>query len=244
MVIVVRKKKLLLSIGICFMLGLLYRLQNQPVVSTFALPTAYRIIMVDPGHGGIDPGRVGEQGLDEKDLNLQIALYLKTYLEQSGAYVRMTRTDDKGLYDESDTNKKRADLKKRTEKINQSEADIAISIHQNSFPQKKYKGAQVFYYEDSKEGKRLAEILQEELRSFLDPENHRQVKANDTYYLLKQTKIPMVIVECGFISNPEEERKLNDTLYQEKVAWGIYVGIMKYFNELDRGLVTGEPLLN
>ncbi|NLL71893.1 MAG: N-acetylmuramoyl-L-alanine amidase CwlD [Epulopiscium sp.] len=241
---VLRRHHLIISICICFILGFLYRLKTTEVVSTFALPTAYRIIAIDPGHGGIDPGRIGEQGLDEKDLNLQISLYLQQYLEQSGAHAWMTRREDKGLYEESDTNKKRADLKKRIQMINDSQADVTISIHQNSFPQKQYKGAQVFYHADSEKAKRLAELIQAELISFVDPSNHREIKSNDTYYILKQSHMPTVIVECGFISNPEEERKLNDENYQQKIAWGIYVGIMKYFYELDHGTIPTEPLLH
>lgn len=244
MVVVFRKRHLIVSFCICFLIAWIYHVQHQEMSTTFALPTAYHVVVIDPGHGGIDPGKVGEQGWDEKDINLQIALILQQYLEQSGASVWMTRTEDRGLYKENDTNKKRADLKKRVQMINDLDADIAISIHQNSFSQKQYKGAQVFYYTSSEEGKYLAELIQQELISFVDPSNNRAIKANDSYYLLKQSLRPTVIVECGFLSNPEEERKLNDEKYQQKIAWGIYMGIMKYFYEWDHGTIPTKAMLS
>lgn len=203
------------------------------VVETSSLPTEQKVIFIDAGHGGFDPGMVGTQGEHEKNINLAIAKYLQGYLENSGAFVLMTRIIDEGLYNETDSNKKRADLNKRKQMINESKADIMVSIHQNSFTQPKYKGAQVFYHESSPNGKLLAEIIQNELKEFIDPENKRVEKANESYYMLKETSMPSIIVECGFLSNPEEEIKLNDELYQQKMAWGIYMGIVKYFNQLD-----------
>lgn len=151
---------------------------------------------------------------------------LQQYLEQAGAVVFITRNTDEAL----DKGKK-GDMKGRKEIANNSNADIFISIHQNAFPQKKAKGAQVFYHKTSENGKKLAEFIQEELKKNADSENTRQAKSNTDYYVLKKSEIPAAIVECGFISNPEEEKKLNTDEYQEKLAWSIYLGIMDYFQQ-------------
>lgn len=227
-----KRPKIYVGIGMLLVLLLGYNIYSNRTVSTFALPTAKRVIVIDPGHGGFDPGRVGTHGAHEKDLNLSIALKLQAYLEQSGAYVVITRNTDEGLNEKGDPKPKRSDMRRRKELINQSEGDILISIHQNSFPESKYKGAQVFYHGHSEEGKRLAESIQKQLKEFVDPTNKREAKANTDYYVLKTTEIPAVIVECGFLSNPEEEANLNNETYQEKVAWAIYVGIVEYFKNL------------
>lgn len=232
MIIMIKRQNLLLGLLICIMLlWAAYTGTNQKHVETFALPTVQKVIVIDAGHGGRDPGRVGSTGLNEKEINLQIGAKLQAYLEQGGSYVLMTRIDDNGLYEESDPNKKRADLNQRKEIINTSQADIMISIHQNAFEQPQYKGAQVFYHNDSIEGKRLAECIQKELKNFVDPTNQRAAKANTDYYMLKTTEIPAVIVECGFLSNLEEEANLGTEEYQEKIAWAIYMGLIQYFHQ-------------
>ncbi len=230
MIVLVKKNNVLLGILICVMIYMVYSVYTQKSVSTFALPTSKRVIVIDAGHGGRDPGKVGASGAYEKDLNLKIAAKLQAYLEQSGSYVLMTRIDDEGLYQESDPNKKRADLKHRKEIINRGQADIMISIHQNSFVESKYKGAQVFYHNSSAEGRKMAQYIQNEIKTFVDPGNNRQSKANTDYYILKTTEIPAVIVECGFLSNEQEEANLNTEQYQEKIAWAIYMGLVKYFH--------------
>ena len=122
-------------------------------------------------------------------------------------------------------------MNERESITNESEGDILISIHQNAFPKGSVKGAQVFYHKQSEEGRRLAENIQNTLKTFVDPENTRTVKANSDYYILRTTKIPAAIVECGFLSNSKEEKLLNEEMYQEKMAWAIYMGIMEYFSE-------------
>ncbi|BCN32820.1 N-acetylmuramoyl-L-alanine amidase CwlD [Anaeromicropila herbilytica] len=188
-------------------------------------------VYLDAGHGGFDPGKVGVNQALEKDINLSITLKLKAFLEQNGINVIMTREDDRGLYQESDTNKKMADLKKRVELINESDAVIAVSIHQNSFPQENVKGAQVFYHQLSAEGKELAEILQEQIKQSIADGNKRVAKPNDSYYMLKKSRCPLVIVECGFLSNYTEASLLCDEGYQTKMAWAIQTGIMSYLNK-------------
>lgn len=165
----------------------------------------------------------------EKDINLKIAEMLKDFLQAEGIEVIMTRENDQGLYDEDASNKKVQDMKRRLEIIENANPVLVISIHQNSYHEEYVKGAQVFYYATSESSKRLADVLQEQLR-ILDPENNRQAKGNDSYFLLKKTSKTIVIVECGFLSNREEAEKLSTELYQEKLAWNIHMGIMKYLN--------------
>lgn len=185
-------------------------------------------VVIDSGHGGIDPGKESNNGVLEKDINLAIAMKLKELLEEAQIEVIMTRDEDEGLYEESDANKKIADMKKRCTIINESGADLVVSIHQNSFQSSLVKGAQVFYYKYSAEGKKLAGILQKQLIEDLDNENKRVEKEDNTYYLLVNTKIPTVIAECGFLSNPEETQLLCTEEYQQKVAEALYQGIITY----------------
>lgn len=188
-------------------------------------------VVIDAGHGGDDPGKVGINGAKEKDINLKIALILKKYLEEEGIEVVLTREADQGLYNDGASNKKVQDMKRRIEIIEKAGPVITVSIHQNSYPAENVHGAQVFYYGTSAEGKRLAESIQEQMVTCLDPENRRSVKANESYYLLKKTDIPIVIVECGFLSNGKEAEKLCDEDYQDRAAWAIHMGIMQYLNK-------------
>lgn len=185
-------------------------------------------ICIDSGHGGNDPGKIGVAGTKEKKVNLAIALKLKKSLEKQNIRVIMTRTDDRNLADANGTNEKTSDMKNRVAKMDSEQPDAVISIHQNSYTDSTAKGAQVFYYSESKEGKKLAEVLQKSLIENADPENHRMAKANTSYYILKNTSAPTVIVECGFLSNPEEERLLNTAQYQEKLVDALQKGICEY----------------
>ena len=177
-----------------------------------------RCVVIDAGHGGADPGKVGINGELEKDINLEIARDLESFLKAEGLRVVMTREDENGLYEEGASNKKVQDMKRRLEIIEEADPVLVVS-----------KGAQVFYYATSDKSRLLAETLQEQLRQ-LEPENHRQAKGNDSYFLLKKTAKPIVIAECGFLSNREEAQKLSTKYYQEKVAFRIYMGIMQYLN--------------
>lgn len=186
-------------------------------------------VVIDAGHGGSDPGKVGINNQLEKEINLKIAEILKDFLQAEGIEVVMTRESDAGLYDEGASNKKVQDMKRRLEIIEKADPVIVVSIHQNSYHEEYVKGAQVFYYTTSESSRQLAEVIQEQLRS-LDPDNRREAKGNDSYFLLKKTSKPIVIVECGFLSNREEAEKLSSALFQEKMAWNIHMGIMKYLN--------------
>lgn len=152
-------------------------------------------IVIDAGHGGSDPGKVGVNGALEKDINLAVALKLQKYLEQQGIRVVMTRTEDKGLYKASDSNKKVHDMKNRLAIIEEAEPVLAVSIHQNSYPDPSVSGVQVFYYKDSIKSKEAAEIMQKQLIQTLKPSKEREAKDNSSYYLLKKTSVPIMIVE-------------------------------------------------
>lgn len=187
-------------------------------------------VVIDPGHGGFDPGKVGINGALEKDINLLISLKLKSLLEQNDIKVIMTRDNDSGLYNEGDNNKKATDMRKRVDIINNSNAVLAVSIHQNSYTSEAIKGAQVFYYTKSDQGKQFAEVMQSQLKATLKDGNKREAKSNDSYYMLRKTECPIVIVECGYLSNSSEAALLLDDKYQEKLAWAVHLGIFRYLN--------------
>ena len=220
----------------CAALSLVWMKEQQSRLGRAAMAEAVAAddpcIVLDAGHGGTDPGKVGINGALEKDLNLEIALLVKKYLEADDVQVVMTRETDAGLYDENASNKKVQDMKRRIALIEEVDPVIVVSIHQNSYHEEYVHGAQVFYYTGSEEGKRLAEKIQNRLILGVDPDNNRKVKPNDSYYLLKKTGTPIVIVECGFLSNAEEAEKLCSKEYQEALAWEIHLGILQYLNEI------------
>lgn len=201
-----------------------------PISGNQVVVAEEKCVVLDAGHGGADPGKIGINGALEKDINLEITLLVKEYLEAQDVQVVMTRETEDGLYDADASNKKVQDMKRRIEIIEQTAPDLTVSIHQNSYPEEYVNGAQVFYYTGSNEGRHIAELLQKSLVERLKPEKQRQVKANNSYYLLKKTSSPIVIVECGFLSNYAEAEKLSDEAYQEKVAWAIHLGILQYLN--------------
>ena len=188
------------------------------------------LVVIDAGHGGFDPGKVGIDGQLEKDINLSIAKKLKAYLEASDVNVVMTRDTDTGLYQSGDSHQKVSDMRRRCDIINEARPDLVVSIHQNSYHQEEINGGQVFYYKTSQNGKRLAEILQERFDYVLGEANRRVAKANDNYYLLLHVKEPIVIVECGFLSNRKEAKALESEDYQDRMAWTIHMGVMEYLN--------------
>lgn len=193
-----------------------------------------RVVLVDPGHGGDDPGMVGIDELEEKDINLEISLKLKTCLEEAGYQVVMTREEDKGLYDEGISNKKVQDLQRRCDMIEEYEPCVTISIHQNSYSDSSVKGPQVFFYTDSEQGEKLAVNIQEQLNTDLEVERPRSAKGNTSYYLLKKSKGILNIVECGFLTNPDEAGKLITEEYQHKVAQAICQGVEIYMDDVER----------
>lgn len=225
-----RKKAVALIMAV-FMLAAMYFLAKEAATYTISQRTEEKyVVVIDVGHGGNDPGKVGVNQILEKDINLQVALKLETFLQQSDLTVILTRREDMGLYDEGASNKKVQDMRRRIELIREADADLVVSIHQNSYSDGAVRGPQCFYYRDSEEGKRAALILQEQLNNGLEVERPREAKANDSYYLLKKSTVPTIIAECGFLSNREEALLLDSEAYQEKLAWNLYLGILKYFN--------------
>lgn len=189
-----------------------------------------KTVVLDPGHGGNDPGKVGANSVKEKDVNLQIAMKTKKLLENEGVRVIMTRDKDQDLAGDLDHNRKVQDMKARVKLINDAMPALTVSIHQNSYQDPSVKGAQVFYYSHSKEAERAAEILKQALLT-VEESGTREKKAADSYYLLKKTEVPVVIVECGFLSNPEEAKRLADSAYQKELAKAVAKGILTCLNE-------------
>ncbi len=234
--LIVIRKETLLIIPLSILLGIFLNIAKYKAVPTMYLPITNKVIAIDAGHGGIDPGAVGKQGKMEDDINLDIVLKLRKLIEQNGGIVILTRDEDTGLYTENSPTiraKKNEDLRNRRILINESEPDVFLSIHLNSFPQSQYYGAQAFYKKGCEESKKLALLIQEELRNVLDKNNKRVPQPRDSVYLIREVTVPSVLIECGFMSNPQEEKLLNDPKYQEKIAWSIYIGMIRYFNELE-----------
>lgn len=231
-----KKKILELSMGCLLLVGVFWLARTGARLVASQSDDGDYIVVVDSGHGGQDPGKIGIHGELEKDINLQIALRLKKHLEKENVEVVMTREKDQDLADDNAQNRKVQDMKRRCEMIHEIQPDCVISIHQNSYPDESVKGAQVFYYQDSVEGERMAKIIQEKLIDKLDRENHRQAKGNGSYFLLKKTDASLVIVECGFLSNSEEALLLKDEEYQEKVAEAVCEGTVEYLEGSEKVL--------
>ena len=188
-------------------------------------------IVLDAGHGGADPGKVGADNILEKDLNLSIVYKLKPLFENKGFRVVLTREDDKVLADSNSNNVKVEDLHNRVALITKENPVMTICIHQNSFPDSSVSGPQVFYFDQSAEGEEIAATIQEILNTALNPPKQRVSKSNNDYYILKKTPTPTVIVECGFLSNETEAKNLADEAYQEKLARAIYQGACNYLEK-------------
>ena len=220
------RRKIELMVLLLILAGLLSLSKNlQKYVSSENVVAAGKVIVIDSGHGGDDPGKIGINQAKEKDVNLKIAKKVKKRLKKEGWKVVMTREEDVMLGDAEKGNRKIHDMKARVELINKTMPAMAVSIHQNSYQEAEIRGAQVFYYSHSQDGKRMAETMQRALL-MADEENTRQAKGNDTYYLLKRTEVPTIIVECGFLSNPQEAEKLTEDGYQKKLAQAITSGII------------------
>ncbi len=235
-VIVISKKLFYLGLIICSLLfgwWLYYEPAiwiNLPLTSTIS----GKKIVIDAGHGGIDPGTRSISGLKEKELNLELALKLKRHLAMVGVYCVMIRERDRDFSDSNEdfATKKKRDLSYRTRTANQSGADLYLSIHANSFPQSIYKGAQTFYEKSDPKSKFLAEAIQYQLVRRLGP-NRRRAKVGD-YRVLNDTNMPGVMIEVGFLSNPEEARLLGDDGYRERIAKAIFYGVIDYFSNRRR----------
>lgn len=215
----------------CLLLVCFYYLSREAATVSVEL-NQKNVIVVDCGHGGIDPGMIGIDNLKEKDFNLAIGLKVKAALEKKNFQVVMTRDSDNGLYDENSNNKKVQDMQKRILMIQEVKPVLTVSIHQNSYKDSRVKGPQVFFYRDSQQGEELATILQEKLNEYLQVERPRVAKGNTTYYLLRRSPGVLNIVECGFLTNPEEAAKLLQEEYQWKVAEAVADGVDQYINSM------------
>ncbi len=234
--LVLRGRKIVFCLAICIF-GLLtgdLMLLCSRTQSTVAVPLSDITVLVDPGHGGFDSG-ASANGVVEKDLNLEVAKILQEYIESAGGTAYLTRNEDRSTAvpeNERHVSMKMSDLKERKKAIDNLDADVFVSIHMNKFEQTKYKGAQVFFDNSLAENKRLAENIQQALMEVVDKSNNRSAKGSGkSIFVLRDNIIPSVLVECGFLSNTEEAKKLADTEYQRKLAWGIYTGIVRYFSE-------------
>ena len=208
--------------------------KEESTVETVALPVTNKVIVIDAGHGKPDEGAQSSNGTTEAGTNLKIALKLQNLLEQSGAVVVLTRSDDNAIYDidaKTLKQKKISDIRNRVKIGNESSADIFVSIHLNKIQESQYWGWQTFYKKDNEQGKALAESIQNNLNDSIQKDNKRVPMKIDNVYIVKHVEIPTCIVECGFLSNPEEEQELLTDTYQDKLSWGIYNGIMNYFNK-------------
>ena len=234
--IVLNKKKIRLIILIVFGLvfGVAILNDKKENVPTVSLPISGKTIVIDAGHGKPDEGAQSSNGTTEAETNLKIALKLQNLLEQSGSSVVLTRSDENAIYDlNAKTLKQKniSDIHNRVKIGNESSADIFVSIHLNKIPQQQYDGWQTFYNKKSQEGQKLATLIQSNLNEAIQKENKRVAKPIENIYIIKHVEIPITIVECGFLSNPEEEKRLLEDDYQNRLAWGIYNGIIDYFYE-------------
>ena len=232
--IVLNKKKIRLTILIVFVLvfGLALFNDKKESVPTVSLPVSGKTIVIDAGHGKPDEGAQSSSGTTEAETNLRIALKLQNLLEHSGSSVILTMSDENAIYDldaKTLKEKKISDIHNRVKIGNESSADIFVSIHLNKIPQQQYDGWQTFYNAESAEGQKLAVSIQNNLNNAIQKENNRIAKSIENVYIIKHVEIPITIVECGFLSNPEEEKKLLEDEYQNRLAWGIYNGIIDYF---------------
>lgn len=190
-----------------------------------------RTIIIDAGHGGEDCGAIGVNGVYEKDLNFEISQKLGEYLSGAGYKVVYTRTDDKLLYTEAENIKgmhKIYDLKNRVAIANGTERGVLISIHMNSYGAASASGLQVYYSENTEGGVELAREIQKEVKERVQPSNKRAIKPGESIYVLKNASIDAVLIECGFISNPEECKKLSEKEYQKELCFAILCGIINY----------------
>lgn len=217
-------------------LGTVYTV-TQSAVDASINTVNYKTVIIDAGHGGVDGGTSADDGTLEKDLNLQIALKLNEMLNSFGVKTVMIRDTDISVHDDTAKTirqKKVSDLKNRLDIINNTEDSVFVSIHQNHFGESKYNGTQIFYSKNNPDSQKLADCIRMPVVSYLQPENTREIKQSGTeIYLLYHSRIPSVMVECGFLSNAEETVKLKDEKYQQQLAFIISLGITDYFTKTE-----------
>ena len=233
--LVLRKKQIIMAslLASLSIFTFMFTTAKEQVKETVSLPVSRKNRCIRCTDIGVpDEGAQSSNGTTEAESNLKIALKVQNLLEQSGCTVILTRSDENAIYDidaKTLKQKKISDIHNRVKIGNESSSDIFVSIHLNKIPESKYYGWQTFYKKDSQGGKKLSECIQKSLNNSIDKENNRVSKTIDNVYIVKHVEIPTTIVECGFLSNPEEEKQLLDDEYQNRLAWGIYSGIINYF---------------
>ncbi len=235
----INKKNNLIFISLCFVLVLLSFVLFFSSVKKLCKKTmsyadlSHTTIIIDPGHGGEDGGASSEYSkFLEKDINLEISKDLSVLLECAGYKTIMTRTDDNDISDKEASTRKRkiSDMHNRLKIAQKYDQSILISIHQNKFSDSKYHGTQVFFSQNNENSRSLAESIQVATKDILDRQNERNIKAaGKNIYLLHNCSCPAVLVECGFLSNPNEAENLNNPKYQKQVSFAIFAGVCKYF---------------
>lgn len=229
-----KKKIITMGMTLVLLLSMVCLAKKAAVLTLSSKESDQTVVVIDAGHGGDDPGKVGMNGTLEKDVNLAVACYVKEYLEKNDLTVVMTRQEDEGLYQKDSHNKKIEDLKNRMALIDSSKPTLTVSVHQNSYSSEAVCGPQVFYYATSEKAKLAAGIMQTQLNEGLSEGNGRAPKGNTSYYLLKKSSVPTIIVECGFLSNQREADLLATEEYQKQVAWNIAMGVLKCVNAFNR----------
>lgn len=226
-------KKKITVLALASICALIYLNVSGGLVPVGTQPSGWvEQVVIDAGHGGVDGGAIGAHGVVEKDINLNIALMVRDMLRLNGVDVVMTRDTDTSIHDPKYTkiaDKKRSDIHNRLKIIDKNPNSITVSIHQNKFTQSQYRGAQMFYGKNNAASEILAQNIQETFVANLQKDNVRQIKeGTKSVYLLCHAKTPIVLVECGFLSNEEEAYLLATEEYQQKVAFTIYSGILRY----------------
>ncbi len=230
-------KKRFIAVGICLIMGFVWAVglcvQALATTPVSAFSKGALKVVVDAGHGGIDGGVSGSKTkVKESDLNLAIALELRECLEEAGFAVTLTRKTDAGLYGTTAKGFKKRDMQRRKEIIAEAAPDLLISIHQNRYPSQKVRGGQVFYDKESVEGKELARLLQEKLNALYKKEGAKERKITPAeYFMLRCAPCPSVIIECGFLSNEEDERLLQSPVFQRELAEKLTAGTLAYFEK-------------
>ena len=235
-----RRKKVLVTVlgGVVLTVAVvaaLHTLDRALESRAVELPTTTRpVVILDPGHGGVDGG-AESNGITEKEINLAIAHKVREFCTLFGFEVRMTRDEDISIHDPGKNTvraQKNSDLKNRLKLMTQDPTAVVVSIHLNKFPQSRIKGAQVFYAAKSQGSELLAQTIQDNFRGLLQPENTRQIKKADSslFLLYNNTVTPAVLVECGFLSNPEEAALLKTEDYQDQVAFAICCSLLQFYD--------------
>jgi len=233
-VLIISKKRILFIVTMLFVsvISFIGLEKQENTIETVSLPVTGKTVVLDAGHGYPDEGAESANGVSEASINLVITKKVQTLLEQSGSNVILTRSDENGIYDLSASTireKKVSDIKNRVKIGNESSADAFVSIHLNKIPQSQYYGWQAFFKANNEKSEELAKSLQEELNASIQKENKREALKITGKYIIEHVEIPIAIIECGFLSNPQEAKLLQQDEYQNKIAWGIYNGIMDYF---------------